>query len=260
MGTGRVDSAEARWARAALTEMGMTEVGPDRWIDAQAPGAEFSDNDVAHTCAWGIFQTGDDTDPAAALRLGFGLLDLLDEFWVMAELSAFVGNRPRLRDEALAGIRRRLEASPDSVAVEISLSVEWFEGEPAETAANFAALAGDDLVALPAAGRLRELAAGPVHRRVARVLKVSGPVPWTAKYPGYRAAAGVPELHDALFHALLSGYHDIYGSLEPAAALSLLRGLTLPPGTEPRATLDRVLAAGHANHFRSPEAWGYTDV
>ncbi|MEU9233955.1 hypothetical protein [Streptomyces subrutilus] len=58
-----------------------------------------------------------------------------------------------------------------------------------------------------------------------------------------------------MFRGLLTSYHDIYGDLEPAAALALLDRLDLPTDTPHLAELRHVLAAGHTNHYRSPGAW-----
>jgi hypothetical protein len=91
--------------------------------------------------------------------------------------------------------------------------------------------------------------------RVRRVLENSGPVPWEIKSPALRSAAASPALRDAVFRALLTGYHDFYGGLVPDEALGLLEGLGLPPETEHLGALRSVLAAGHQNHYRSPEAW-----
>ncbi|MEU5303512.1 hypothetical protein ACH4YO_32240 [Streptomyces noursei] len=66
---------------------------------------------------------------------------------------------------------------------------------------------------------------------------------------------GLPGLHGPLFKGLLAGYHDVYGELEPTAALALLARLQLPADTPHLAELRSVLAAGHRNHHRSPHAW-----
>lgn len=94
---------------------------------------------------------------------------------------------------------------------------------------------------------------GPLLRRARGALEHSGSVPWAQKLPLLRVAAARPELHDGLFLALLHGYHEVWGRLEPAAALGLLE--RLEPGREHDATLRTVLRQGHANHYRSPDAW-----
>jgi hypothetical protein len=53
----------------------------------------------------------------------------------------------------------------------------------------------------------------------------------------------------------MASYHDIYGHLEPTAALAILARLQLPADTPHLAALRSVLAAGHRNHYRSPRAW-----
>lgn len=74
------------------------------------------------------------------------------------------------------------------------------------------------------------------------------------KEPTYRTVVRLPVLHPALFHGLRASYHDLYGDLEPAAALGLLDRLSLPTDTQHLAELRHVLAAGHENHYRSPRA------
>lgn len=66
-------------------------------------------------------------------------------------------------------------------------------------------------------------------------------MPWAVKYPAYEAACEVPGLHRALLRALVTGYHDVYGDLEP--------------GTEHVAELTAVLEAGHRDHRAAPAAW-----
>ncbi len=71
----------------------------------------------------------------------------------------------------------------------------------------------------------------------------------------YRTALRLPALHSALFRGVRAGFHDLYGDLEPAAALALLDRLELPADTEHLTELRHVLAAWHKNHYRSPDAW-----
>jgi hypothetical protein len=80
-------------------------------------------------------------------------------------------------------------------------------------------------------------------------------VPWPFKDHTYRTAVQLPAQHLALFRAPQASVHDIYGDLEPAAALALLNRLDLPADTPHRAELRHVLAAGHHNHYRNPRAW-----
>ncbi|MEN3615897.1 hypothetical protein AAH979_41220 [Plantactinospora sp. ZYX-F-223] len=44
-----------------------------------------------------------------------------------------------------------------------------------------------------------------------------------------------------MFHALLAGYHAVYGDLQPAEALTLLEHLRLPADAEDLAQLRTVL-------------------
>ncbi|TWD17668.1 hypothetical protein FB570_111281 [Streptomyces sp. T12] len=78
---------------------------------------------------------------------------------------------------------------------------------------------------------------------------------WTVKELTYRTAMRLPALHSALFRGLLASFHDVYGDLEPTAALTFLGQLHLPTNTQHLAELRHVLAAGHKSHYRSPGAW-----
>jgi hypothetical protein len=241
MGTPESGEAE-QW----LASHGVRRTGPGRWRTAEG---EFTDNDIAHE--W----TRDALDDRG-LRLGFGLLDLLDQYQVTAELRWFVAERavPGLFAVLWHGYRRRLERVRTCRPVLESLWVDWFEDRDTVEAA-FAAVLADDVRRLRSRRRLRELAAGPVHRRAVRVLENSGPVRWSLKHDVYETAAAVPELHHAVFRGLLLSYHDFYGDLSPAAALVLLDQLVLPPATAHLATLRAVLETGAINHYRTPGLW-----
>jgi len=65
---------------------------------------------------------------------------------------------------------------------------------------------------LVAAGRLPDLAAGPLYLRARHVLEDTGPIHWDDKRDGYQAVA---ELRPAVFRALLGSYHAVSGSLDP---------------------------------------------
>jgi hypothetical protein len=132
--------------------------------------------------------------------------------------------------------------------VTYSLWVDWFE-DRTTAATAFAAVLGDDVDRIVTAGSPALL------RRARRVLACSGPVPWPVKALAYETAAHLPALHSALFDALLAGYHDVYGDLDPSAALALLERLTLPADTAHLGDLRRVLSAGLRNHRRAPGAW-----
>jgi hypothetical protein len=64
------------------------------------------------------------------------------------------------------------------------------------------------------------------------VLECSGPVPWALKKSVYGKAAARPELHQALFRGIYAGCYGVYGSLDPSAALTILRRLELPEDYE----------------------------
>ncbi|MFF5976539.1 hypothetical protein ACFY7C_34050 [Streptomyces sp. NPDC012769] len=236
-------------ARRWLAEEGVTRVGEDEWTDGEHPGQRITTADVAVRWADQVF-VDERLDPAGQLRLAFGLLDLLDVYWVTAEIGFPLAD-PEVGLSAEAhwdGYRQRLEAPEAGEALTYSLWVDWFE-DARTSASAFAEVLGRDV------DRLRADAPEPLLRRAGRVLEVSGPVPWPVKEPALRAAAGVPALHREVFRGLLNGYHSVYGDLEPSAALALLAALDLPPDTEHLTPLRRVLTAGHANHYRSRDAW-----
>ncbi|MFE6177038.1 hypothetical protein [Streptomyces sp. NPDC056464] len=234
-------------ARRWLADQGVSQVH-DGWVSAETPGVLLTAGQVAHSWAGDVF--AEDTPAADQVRLAFGLLDLLDEYWVTCEMrfAHESAEGPLPADVLWDGYRQRLEADRDAEALTYSLWVDWFE-DRATAATAFAEVLGNDierLVAEPSAALLR---------RARRVLECSGPVPWPVKEPAYRTAVRLPALHTALFKGLRASYHDVYGDLEPTAALALLAQLDLPTGTQHLAELRHVLAAGHKNHYRSPRAW-----
>ncbi|MFH9725460.1 hypothetical protein ACH4M4_21215 [Streptomyces sp. NPDC017254] len=234
-------------ARRWLAEQGVRQVR-DGWVNDEKPDESLTANQVAHSWAGDVF--AEDLDAADQVRLAFGLLDLLDEYWVTCEIRCADSSAegPLPVGVLWDGYRRRLEADRDVEAVTYSLWVDWFE-DRGTAATAFAEVLGNDIdrvVADRSEGRLR---------RARRVLECSGPVPWLVKEKTYRTAVRLPALHSALFRGLRASFHDLYGDLEPAAALALLDQLDVPADTKHRAELRHVLAAGHKNHYRSPGAW-----
>ncbi|MGW1354187.1 hypothetical protein ACWCQE_33655 [Streptomyces sp. NPDC002409] len=242
MGTRAVEAAR-RW----LADQGVGQVR-DGWTSDAKPGELLTANQVAHSWAGDVF--AEDLDPAAQVQLAFGLLDLLDEHWVTCEIrfANESADGPLPADVLWDGYRQRLEADRDAEAVTYSLWVDWFE-DHTTTATAFAEVLGNDI------DRVVTEHSEALLRRARRVLECSGPVPWPVKEPAYRTAASRPALHPVLFRGLLTSFHDVYGDLEPAAALALLDRLDLPTDTRHLAELRHVLAAGHKNHYRSPDAW-----
>jgi hypothetical protein len=241
---GVVETADG-WAEA---DTDWAEVAGE-WVEVEGPGRPLTANDVAHSWAQHVF--GDERlDTVEQARLAFGLLDLLDEYWVTWQIrAADLGAKGPLPAELLwGGYRRRLEADRDAEAVIYSLWVDWFE-DRATAARAFAEVLGNDVDHIAAAG------SDPQLRRAGRVLACSGPVPWPVKQRAYETVVRLPALHGPLFDGLLASYHDLYGDLEPAAALALLARLRIPADTPHLAELRSVLTAGHRNHYRSPDAW-----
>ncbi|MFI1445730.1 hypothetical protein [Streptomyces virginiae] len=242
-----MDSGAVEAARHWLAEQGVAQVH-DGWVRHEQPDVLLTANDVAHTWAGDVF--AEDLDAAGRLRLAFGLLDLLDEYWVTSAIrfADDSSEGPLPADVLWDGYRRRLEADKEVEAVTYSLWVDWFE-DHATSATAFAEVLGNDIEHV-----VTDPSQAPL-RRARRVLECSGPVPWSVKEPTYRTALRLPALHPALFRGLRASFHDVYGDLNPAAALALLDRLDLPADTPYLAELRQVLAAGHANHYRSPGAW-----
>jgi hypothetical protein len=209
-------------ARRWLTERGVRQVREGRVSDEESD-VLLTANEVAHSWAGEVFT--EDLGTAEQLRLAFGLLDLLDGYWVTCEIrfahASAAGPLPAgvLWD----GYRRRLEADSPVEPVTYSLWADWFQ-DRATSATAFAEVLGNDidrLVAQPSKALLR---------RARRVSEISGPVPWPVKESTYRTAGRLP----ALFHALRASFHDVYGDLQPAAGLTLSTSWISPP-TPPTA-------------------------
>ncbi|MEC4575796.1 hypothetical protein [Streptomyces virginiae] len=238
----QAEEAARRW----LADQGVSQVG-DGWVSDEKPDTSLTANQVAHSWAGDVF--AEDLDAADQVRLAFGLLDLLDEYWVTCEIRfANDAEGPFPADVLWDGYRRRLEADRDAEAVTYSLWVDWFE-DHATSATAFAEVLGNDI------GQVVAERSEALLRRARRVLECSGPVRWPVKELTYRTATRLPALHSAVFRGLLTSFHDVYGDLEPAAALALLDQLDLPPNTQHLAALRHVLVAGHKNHHHSPGAW-----
>ncbi len=226
-------------ARRWLAERGVVELG-DGWVDIEAERT-LTANEVAHAWACEVF-ADENLDRVGQTLLAFGLLDLLDDYWVTCEIRcADRGAKGPLPAHVLwDGYRRRLEAAPDPEAIIYSLWVDWFEDHDTSTAA-FAEVLGNDI------DRIVPGTPDGLIRRAGRVLACSGPVPWDVKQRAYDAAVRLPALHGPLFQGLLASHHDVYGDLEPTAALALLEQVdltaNLPDLVELRSVV-RKLASG----------------
>ncbi|MFG3182110.1 hypothetical protein [Streptomyces nigra] len=239
----QAEEAARRW----LADQGVRQMG-DGWASDEKSDVLLTANQVAQSWAGDVF--AEDLDTADQLRLAFGLLDLLDDYWVTCEIR-FANESaecPLPADVLWDGYRQRLEADRDVEAVTYSLWVDWFEDQTTSATA-FAEVLGNDIDRVVA-----EQSEALLHRACS-VLECSGPVRWTVKEPTYRTAMRLPALHTAVFRGLLASFHDVYGDLEPTAALAILDQLDLPPNTQHLAQLRHVLAAGHKNRYRSPGAW-----
>ncbi|MFG2234579.1 alpha/beta fold hydrolase [Streptomyces sp. NPDC048723] len=222
-------------ARLWLAGRGVVRTGEDTWTDGESEEGRLTSNEVAHR--WAAAALGDDSlDIEDRLRLGFGLVDLLDAHRVTVEIASAVQGiaDPDTARVLWNGYRSRLDAPADCEAIVHSLRVDWFEDrDTAERA--FTEVLGKDLT------QLRPDSSEPMLRRARRVLEASGPVPWQAKELVYRTAARVPELSEAVFRRILHGHHDVYGDLDPAEALAVLDQMRLPEDTEHLAELRSAL-------------------
>ncbi|WP_405942446.1 hypothetical protein [Streptomyces sp. NBC_00207] len=109
------------------------------------------------------------------LRIGFGLVDLLDAYGATVEIGSAVrgAEGPGISRLLWNGYHSRLEAPAACEAIVHSLWVDWFEDrDTAETV--FTEVLGKDIT------QLRPDAPEPLLRRARRVLESSGPVPWQA--------------------------------------------------------------------------------
>ncbi|MEU0561276.1 hypothetical protein [Dactylosporangium sp. NPDC006015] len=249
-------TSDADLALQWLAGAGITPLAPGRWLDREPPGVtEMSNDDVAFACAYSILDD-DESSGVQRVHTALGLLDLTGSFQVMIFMNGYVHDHddPAVIDAFWAGCRTRLEAADPIEHLRLSLRTYWFLGRTAEAA--FAALLGDDVRRLATNGRLPELAHGPLHHRARHVLEDSGTIRWTHKHHIFQAVTTVTtELHPAVFLGLLDGYHELYGDLQPADALTLLERLHLPADTEHLSQLRTVLAKGAKNHRDDPALW-----
>jgi hypothetical protein len=250
-----VSTTDADLALRYLAVEGFTPIGPNRWRWDGTPAKEMSDEDVAFHAAFKI--TADEgLDVVQRVHVALGLLDLTRAFVMLVPLSAYVCDNadPAVADAFWAGFRVRMAVPEPIEHLRLHLRTSWFCGHTTAKTA-FDALLGDDVRRLAAAGRLPELAAGSLHLRARHVLEDSGSVYWDDKRDVYQAGATVAELRPAVFRALLSSYHVVYGSLDPPEALALLDSLHLPADTEHLPQLRAVLRKGVANHYKDTAAW-----
>lgn len=257
-----MSTTDTEIARSWLAQAMVRQVGETTWIDEDL-GSELSGNDVALDYSSWVFDD-EDLDVAERFQVAFGLIDLLDEFWTTQEMHfPYCGSsRAQPPAELWAGFRERLEAPQVSEQVTQALWCTWFECKDTSKEA-FTALLGQDVERLEAgtvagAGTVSGTGAVPDDgflRRAARVLAASGPVRWAVKAQSYAVAAQIETLRPAVFQGILRSYHDYFGDLEPGPALSVLDSLDLAPDTVHLAELRAVLAAGHASHVVTPEAW-----
>ncbi|MDI6102123.1 hypothetical protein QLQ12_26240 [Actinoplanes sp. NEAU-A12] len=250
-----MSTTDADLALRYLAGHGFAPIGPDRWGWDGTPPEEMSNEDVAFHTAFEI-TTDESLDAVQRVHTAHGLFDLTCAFEVLTHLNAYVCNNadPAVADAFWAGFRVRMAVAEPIEHLRLDLRTYWFWGRTT-TKTAFNALLGDDVRRLAAAGRLPELATGPLHLRARHVLEDSGSVDWNDKRDVYQAAATIAELRPAVFRALLGSYHAVSGSLDPAEAEALLDSLHLPADTEHLPQLRAVLREGVANHYTDPAAW-----
>ncbi|MEJ8641371.1 hypothetical protein WKI68_07570 [Streptomyces sp. MS1.HAVA.3] len=149
------DVSDGELARRWLAAEGVTRTGEDEWTDGGSEDGRLTSNEVAHAFA-GAAVRDDSLDVEGRIRLGFGLVDLLDAYRVTVEIGSAVqgAEDPRAARALWDGYRSRLEAPEVSEAVTYSLWVDWFEDrDTADTA--FAEVLGKDV------GQLRPGARSP---------------------------------------------------------------------------------------------------
>ncbi|GHJ47420.1 hypothetical protein Cs7R123_47620 [Catellatospora sp. TT07R-123] len=251
----RVSATDIDLALRYLADVGITPIGPNRWRWDDTPPEEMSDEDVAFHTAFEI-TTDEDLAGVQRVHTALGLLDLTGAFEVLIHLNAYVLNNPdqEVANAFWAGFRDRMAVPKPIEHLRLHLTTFWF-WRHTTTKTAFDALLGDDVRRLAADGHLPELATGSLHLRARHVLEDSGSVDWDDKRDVYQAAATVAELRPAVFRALLGSYHAVYGSLDPAEALTMLESLHLPADTEHLPQLHAVLRNGVANHYKDPAAW-----
>ncbi|RRR98215.1 hypothetical protein [Glycomyces terrestris] len=186
------------------------------------------------------------------IRLGYGFVDLLDDYWAAVQLRWFIRRQtdPELTEWFWAEYRSRL-AEPQALhALTYCMSVDWLEDRNTAAPA-FEALLADDLERLKHLdGEAREA----TLRRISRILSASGNVPWCVAAPVYQEASAVPSLHRSIFGAVLGAFFSsFYADLDPAEAHALLLTLDLPSGTEHLDELSANLAAGYCHRSCVPE-------
>ena len=128
----------------------------------------MSGEDVAFHTAYEI-TTDEDLDAVQRVRTALGLLDLTGAFEVLTHLNAYVldNTDPAVTDAFWAGFRDRMAVPEPMEHLRLHLTTSWFWGHATAKAA-FDTLLGDDVRRLATAGRLPELASGPLHLRPPR--------------------------------------------------------------------------------------------
>ena len=183
----------------------------------------LSDNQLVHEI---IEEALEDPDlsPRDRLNLGFGIFDYFNDSAAGMYLRwEFVGENaahPQQLELAWAFCREMLEREVEPDSVGYWLWAYWFEYSETADVSFIAVTSG--FTTLNTEARLDE----PLTRRIARVLRDSGPVPWSTKLPVFTKATTVPALHGALRTAIELSEKDFYGQTDRASASALLASLT----------------------------------
>jgi hypothetical protein len=200
--------------REWLKEHGATQSGDGSWTS----GGESSADDVIHDLVPAALADAN-LAPDDRINLGFGLLDLLEAYGVAMYLRwEFTGRDATHADEldlVWEFCRELLERESSASAVEYWLWVDWFE-DPDTSVTGFEQVTRGSTQLTP-----ETCPDDPVLRRVDRVLRNSGPVPWAAKAPTLELAVKVPSLREAARQALANSERDYYGQIDIAEAAKL---------------------------------------
>jgi hypothetical protein len=252
----RVSATDADLALRYLADGGFTLIGPDRWRWDGTPPEEMSGEDVAFDTAFEI-TVDEGLDAVQRVHTAFGLLDLTGAFVVLIHLNAYVCDNA---DSAVAdafwdGVRARMAVPEPLEHLRLDLRTYWFWGHPSTVKAAFDALLGDDVRRLATAGRLAELATGPLHLRARHVLEDSGSVHWADKRHVYQVAATVAEL-------VRRSSTPCSAAITPSPAISTQQrpspcwtACVCPWAPNTCLSCARSCATGVANHYNDPSAW-----
>lgn len=212
------------WTRAQtlgwLSSNGVHPLSDGLWSVPGSPEPSTT-NDVAHEWTDRALNAPA-LSPDERLMLGFGLLDLLDDYAVAIYLALHFENESKAAatiDLVWQFCREVLERPEGSETVTLWLWTDWFLDT------EMAGMAFDAVTE----GWGQSETPKPTMRRLDRVLRWSGTAEWPRKAALYRWAARRSELQPALLEGLTSAFNDGFGEIDPAQAVELLDELARVP-------------------------------